>query len=188
MPPTMAMACMQRRVARAPPSHLRPPLSLRAHLTSPPLRSVYPHVPVKMVAGSGTNDMLDAVLAGECAGGMAADQDLRWTMGGGDPDGRYCALEMTGSPSVAAFSYAVPFTADPVRFPPEAIRAFDLALDTLMWSGNLSTQGSQRFIPSERPEAQCAQYLAAFNGPPNADGSLEPLTSADMAGIFFLQA
>lgn len=152
------------------------------------LRSVYPHVPVKVIAGSGTNGMLDAVLSGECVGGMAADQDLRWTMGGGDPDGRYCPLEFAGEPSVAAFSYAVPFTSDAARFPPEAIRAFDLALDVLMWSGNLSTQGSQRFIPTMRPDSQCAAYLAAFNAPPNPDGSLDPLTSGDMAGIFFLQA
>lgn len=71
------------------------------------MAAVYPAVPLTVV-GPATTDVLDAVLNGTCAGGMGNDLELRWAMGAGDVQAKYCPLEYVGDPSLATFQFGVP--------------------------------------------------------------------------------
>lgn len=47
------------------------------------LQGVLPNVPYT-IAGPSIEDVLDAVLNGTCVGGIGADTEFRWAMGGAD--------------------------------------------------------------------------------------------------------
>ena len=146
------------------------------------MASTYPSIPLRVV-GPEVTDMLDAVLAGVCYGGVANEVEMRWPTNQGDPQGKYCSLQYVGRPSQAQFPYAIPVTADPARLSPVALTAISAAIVKAQFGGQYAAAGANVYIP-ERSDAQCSAWLATRQLPTKVRAlQLGPL---DLAGIFLL--
>ena len=139
-------------------------------------------MPIHVVGPAGT-DVLNAILDGSCAGGIDNDISLRWNMGLGDPMGKYCPLINVGDPGQAALFFALPFTANTTRVPPAVLDAVDRSLMKSFINGNFSVNGTDVYLPLDRPETQCSSFFDMFSSP-NEAGGVPVLEVVDLSGIF----
>ena len=136
-----------------------------------------------LITGPTTASMLDAVLRGDCTGGIEDELLLRWVLGDGDPTGAYCGIDTVGPPTPGVYPFALPVPLDPSRTPqPATLAALDVAIAAALFDGNYSA-AEQTYLPRNRPLWQCTGYFAQQAG--EATG-IQPLSTRDMAGVFIM--
>ena len=139
-----------------------------------------------LITGPTTASMLDAVLRGDCTGGIEDELLLRWVLGDGDPAGAYCGIDAVGPPTPGAYPFALPVPLDPSRTPqPATLAALNVAIEAALYGGNYSA-AEQTYLPRNRPLWQCTDYFAQ-QAVGDAVG-IQPLSTRDMAGVFIMAA
>lgn len=111
---------------------------------------------------------------------MLSTADAAFTMGPGDPSGRFCSLVYVGAPLSSRY-YAIPWNLN-------TSTATMVALDSLAVAavsfGDYQAGVSADNFPSDRTQA-CQAFDSAVSAQLSAD-LLSPLSFKQLAGIFFV--
>ena len=140
------------------------------------LRSAFPLTQFVRLNSSLVSDLVDAVEAGRCAGGIAPDLQLRYTLGLQDPHGLHCALQLTGG-LLSQNYYAIPFNRNTVSA--TVLEAMGAVAANAFAFGDYAVGASMASFPQDR--AACIAYAIG-----QSDNALSPLHLRHVSGIFFL--
>ena len=140
------------------------------------LRSAFPLTQFVQLNSSLVSDLVDAVESGLCAGGIAPDLQLRYTLGLQDPRGAHCALQLTGG-LLSQNYYAIPFNRNTVSA--TVLEAMGAIAANAFAYGDYAIGASMASFPQDRPA--CIAYAIGQSG-----NALTPLHLRHVSGIFFL--
>ena len=140
------------------------------------LRSAFPLTQFVQLNSSLVSDLVDAVESGQCAGGIAPDLQLRYTLGLQDPRGSHCALQLTGG-LLSQNYYAIPFNRNTVSA--TVLEAMGAIAANAFAYGDYAVGASMASFPQSRPA--CIAYAIGQSA-----NALAPLHLRHVSGIFFL--
>ena len=140
------------------------------------LRSAFPLTQFVRLNSSLVSDLVDAVESGQCAGGIAPDLQLRYTLGLQDPRGAHCALQLTGG-LLSQNYYAIPFNRNTVSA--TVLEAMGAIAANAFAYGDYAVGASMASFPQDRPA--CIAYAIGQSA-----NALSPLHLRHVSGIFFL--
>ena len=140
------------------------------------LRSAFPLTQFVQLNSSLVSDLVDAVESGLCAGGIAPDLQLRYTLGLQDPLGAHCSLQLTGG-LLSQNYYAIPFNRNTVSA--TVLEAMGAIAANAFAYGDYAVGASMASFPQDRPA--CIAYAIGQSG-----NALTPLHLRHVSGIFFL--
>ncbi len=144
------------------------------------LRASFPATRFVALPTGVTADMLDAILEGACAGGIAGSLDLRFALGPQDTSRAYCGMQLTGG-RLSQISYGIPFNRATVNG--STMAAMNILAAAAYAHGDYATQASAPTFPSPATRAACGASGAGGLG--DVTG-LSALTITQVSGIFFI--
>ncbi len=142
------------------------------------LQSAFPLTQFVVLPSALTSDLLDAIQAGQCAGGVAPDSALLYALGPADPFGNYCNMMLKGG-LMSQVYYSIPFNRQSLVIDQHVVDAMNALASDAFAYGEYAVGASMASFPAERPA--CQGYNS---GPPS--GSLTALRINQVSGIFFL--
>jgi hypothetical protein len=147
------------------------------------LASNHPELTQQLVQGT-TTDLLAAVLAGTCVGGLAPDPDLAYALGSSnDPRGAFCALEVIQT-GFGMNMFAIPLRRGGPLTSQTALRALDAVVAVALAYG---AYGDEEDLQFSDPRPLCTNVEAIRDAAASTREALAPLGTRQLGGIFFLQ-
>ena len=143
------------------------------------LQTEYPNVRT-VVTGPTTVSMLQAILSGQCLGGLEDELILRCTLGSGDAAGAFCGLDYVGAPSASAYPFGLPVSS---AVSDAQLGALSSAINMALYSGAYGQAESSYLSPAR----DVCDFVTAQQAAAEASGS-KALSAADLSGVFILYA
>jgi hypothetical protein len=147
------------------------------------LASNHPELTQQLIPGS-TTDLLAAVAAGTCVGGLAPDPDLAYALGASnDPMGLYCSLEVIQT-GFGMNTFAIPMRRGGAANSTDAHRALNAVVAVALAYGDYGDEEDAQFSD---PRPLCTNLQAIRDAAASTREALAPLGTRQLGGIFFLQ-